>query len=90
VVFALDLTLVIPFLIVGGIWLWRRGPWGYAIGAIINVKGAVYMLGLCAATLTAYRAGMVEDLSEIGLWGAIGVGCLLAATALLANLRDGT
>jgi len=88
VVFALDLTLVIPFLIVGGIWLWRRRPWGYVIGAIINVKGAVYMLGLCAATLTAYRAGTVEDLSEIGLWGAIGVGCLLAALALLANLRD--
>lgn len=59
VVFALDLTLVIPLFVVGALWLWRRKPWGYAIAAIINLKGAVYMVGLCASTYTAYRAGTI-------------------------------
>jgi hypothetical protein len=88
VVFALDLTLVVPVMIVGALWLWQRRAWGYVLAAIINVKGAVYMLGLCAATLTAYRAGTAESLAEIGLWGTIGVGCLIAAVVLLVNLSQ--
>jgi hypothetical protein len=86
VVFALDLTLVIPLLIVGALWLWRRSPWGYVVAAIVNVKGAIYMLGLCTATLAAYQAGTVQSPSEITLWGSIGVGCLIASVILLRNL----
>ena len=88
VVFALDLSLVIPLFVVGAIWLWGRKPWGYVLAAIANVKGAVYMLGLCAATLTAYRAGTTESLSEIGLWGAIGIACLIASIVLLGSLKS--
>ena len=60
VVFGLDLSLVVPLFIAGGIWLWQRKPWGFALAAIANVKGAVYMVGLCAATWTAFRAGTVK------------------------------
>lgn len=89
VVFGLDLSLVVPLFIAGGIWLWQRKPWGFALAAIANVKGAVYMVGLCAATWTAFRAGTVKDLSEIALWGAIGIGCLVSAFVLLSNLKEG-
>ena len=88
VVYALDLTLVIPVFIVGALWLWQRKPWGFVVAAIMNVKGAVYMLGLSASTLTAYRAGTVESPAEIVLWGSIGVGCLVAAVTLLACLKS--
>lgn len=87
VVFALDLSLVIPLLVVGAVWLWRRRPWGYAIAAIINVKGAVYMVGLCASTYTAYRAGTIASLGELPLWVSIGAGCLIASAVLLYNVR---
>jgi len=87
VVFALDLALVIPLLVVGAVWLWRRKPWGYAIATIVNLKGAVYMVGLCASTYTAYRAGTVESLAEITIWGTIGAGCLIASAVLLHNLK---
>jgi hypothetical protein len=88
VVYALDLTLVIPVFIVGALWLWQRKPWGFVVAAIMNVKGAVYMLGLSASTLTAFRAGTVESPAEIVLWGSIGVGCLVAAVTLLACLKS--
>lgn len=87
VVFALDLTLVVPVLLVGAAWLWRRRPWGYVLATVINVKGAVYLAGLCAATITAYRAGTVETLSELALWGPLGLGCLVSAVVLLGNLK---
>ena len=88
VVFALDLALVIPMLVVGAIWLWQRRPWGFAIAGIITVKGAVYMVGLCASTYTAFRAGTVESLAQIGLWASIGIGCAIAAVVLLGNLKE--
>ncbi len=88
VVYALDLTLVIPVFIVGALWLWQRKPWGFVVAAIMNVKGAVYMLGLSASTLTAFRTGTVVSPAEIVLWGSIGVGCLVAAVTLLACLKS--
>lgn len=87
VVFGLDLSLVVPLFVAGGIWLWQRKSWGFALAAIANVKGAVYMVGLCAATWTAFKAGTAKDLSEIALWGTIGIGCLVSALVLLANFK---
>jgi hypothetical protein len=44
IVFALDLTLLIPFMIVGAIWLLQRKPWGYVLAGISTVKGPMYTL----------------------------------------------
>jgi hypothetical protein len=88
VVFALDLSIVIPVLIVGGLWIWRRRPWGYVLAAMVNVKGAVYMLALCAATITAARAGTVPNTAELALWAPIGAGAALAVFFQLRALRE--
>lgn len=88
IVFALDLTLVVPWFVLGAIWLWQRRPWGYVIAAITNVKGAVYMLALSAATVSAaLQMDAPEDLGQVGLWAFIGVGNLIAALILLGNRR---
>jgi hypothetical protein len=87
VVFALDLSLVVPVLVLGAIWLWQRRPWGYALAVISNVKGAVYMMALAATTITAVQSGASDDLSQVGLWAFIGTGSLIASLILLANLR---
>jgi len=86
VVFALDLSLVVPFFVLGAIWVWKRQPWGYVLAAITNVKGAVYMLALSAVTASVVQAGASEDLSQLALWGFIGVGSLNASLFLLGNL----
>ncbi len=80
---ALDLALVVPLGVVAGIWLWHRRPWGHVLAVLWNVKGAVYMLALSGATVSAYLAGASESLIQLWLWGAIGAGCILATVALL-------
>ena len=87
VVFALDLSLVVPFFVLGAIWLWKRRPWGLVLAAIMNVKGAVYMLALSAVTVSAVQAGVSEDLSQAALWATIGVGSLVASIALIGKLE---
>ena len=87
VVFALDLSLVVPFLILGAIWLWKRQPWGYVLAAILCVKGAVYMLGLAGVSLSAAQAGFPDSSTQMPLWGLLSLGFLAASLFLLANVR---
>jgi len=81
VIAILDLWLVVSFGLVGGIWLWRRHPWGVVVTAIWATKGAVYMLALSAASVTAWRAG-AADFTQLGLWVPIGLVC--GATSAIA------
>jgi hypothetical protein len=87
VVFALDLSLVVPFLILGALWLWKRRPWGYVLATVLNVKGGVYMLALAAVTAMAAQAGLSESLAELPMWGLLSLGFIVASLFLLRNLR---
>ena len=87
VVFALDLSLVVPFLVLGAVWLWKRQPWGYVLAAILSVKGTVYMLALAAVSAMAVEAGFSEASAELPLWGVLGVGFLVASLFLLGNVQ---
>lgn len=88
VVFALDLSLVVPFLVLGTIWLWKRRPWGYVLAAILNVKGTVYLLALAAVSVSAMKAGFPEASAELPLWGLLSLGFLVASLFLLANVES--
>jgi hypothetical protein len=77
---ALDLSLVVPLNAIGSWLVWRRSPWGFVLAAIANVKGALYMTALSAATLTAVGA---SGAAQMALWGSIGVGCLVASVGVL-------
>jgi hypothetical protein len=85
IVFALDLSLVVPFMVLGAVWLWQRQPWGYILSAIMNVKGTVYMLALAAVSASAAKAGL-QEASELPLWGVLSLGFLVASLFLLANV----
>ncbi len=89
IVFALDLTLVVPWFILGAIWLWQRRPWGYVIAVITNVKGTVYMLALSAATVSAaVQMNAPEYLGQVGVWAFIGLSNLIASLFLLGRMRS--
>ena len=78
---ALDLSFVVPLNAIGSWLVWRRSPWGFVLAAMANVKGALYMTALSAATLTA--VGASAGAAQIALWGSIGVGCLVASIVVL-------
>lgn len=80
---ALDLWVVVTFGLLGGTWLIGRKPWGFLISVLWTVKGAVYMVALSAATVSAFLDGSVESLAQLGLWVPIGVACLFGAAVLL-------
>jgi hypothetical protein len=87
IVFALDLTMVVPWFLLAAVWLWQRRPWGYVLATMLNVKGAIYMLALSAVTVSAVRSGASDDLSQLGLWAFIGVTGLIASVVLVANVE---
>jgi len=89
VVAALDLTLVVPYLALGGVLLWRRRPWGVVVAAVLLVKGAIYMLALVATTLSIMAAGFPEAAAELPLWAAIGAGCAAAAWGVVGAVERG-
>ncbi len=87
VVFALDLSLVVPVFVVGGVWLWQRKPWGYLLATLSLVKGAVYNLVLTVVTLTVARGGFPEAGGELPLWVTLTATCTAGALFLLANFK---
>ena len=55
-VFALDLALLVPSLVLAGILLARRRPFGFLLGTAMAVFGAVYQLNLMVASVVQDRA----------------------------------
>ena len=87
VIFALDLSLVVPVLLLGAIWLWQGRAWGYLLAVIANVKGAIYLFALAASSYTAAQVGAAEAGSQIPLWLTLSMGSLLASLLLLGKLN---
>lgn len=86
VVFALDLTLLVPWLILGAVWLMKRQPWGYVIAGILNVKGPLYTLVLAVNSILVLNAGITQT-SELPLWGTLTVLGLIASGLFYANMK---
>ena len=89
-VFALDLTLLVPSLVVGGMLLYRRTAMGLVIGTAVSVFGVVYQINLMLAGVFAESAG-VAGATAFPLEGVLLTGALAVASAVLllqARERD--
>jgi hypothetical protein len=58
IVFALDLTLIVPAMLTGAVLLWRGHPAGAVLGVVMNVIGALYMAALAIAGAFQAHAGI--------------------------------
>lgn len=85
-VFALDLTLLVPWLVLGALWLMKRHPWGFAIAGILSVKGPLYTLILAVNTLLTMQAGMGTG-AELPLWVTLTVLGLIAGILFYGNMQ---
>ncbi|NBC08852.1 MAG: hypothetical protein GVY26_16800 [Bacteroidetes bacterium] len=52
VIFALDLTIVVPASLLAGLLLWRRNTWGYLLAVLMSVKALTY--GIVLTVMTVY------------------------------------
>ncbi|MHB8050769.1 MAG: hypothetical protein ACYDHQ_06070 [Coriobacteriia bacterium] len=85
---ALDLTLIVPYFILGAVALWQRRPWGYVLGAFMCVKGFTYTLVLAASSTVSATRGIEGAAAQIPIWGAWTVVGVAAAALLLRGLNS--
>ncbi|HXG07323.1 MAG TPA: hypothetical protein VNI77_08380, partial [Nitrososphaera sp.] len=84
---ALDMTLMVPVLVTGGVLLWRRRPWGYVIATVAGIQASLYLLVLSVNSTVAIRRGLAAAPGELPIWGTLLV-FTLAATAWLLHSCD--
>jgi len=85
---ALDLSLMVPALTVGGVLLWRRIPWGYVIAAIASIQGGLYLFVLSINSLIAIQRGLVNAPGELPIWGPLTIVTTIVVLVLLGNIRQ--
>jgi hypothetical protein len=85
---ALDLSLMVPALTVGGVLLWRRVPWGFVIAAIGSIQGSLYLFVLSVNSVIAIQRGLVSAPGELPIWGTLTLFMTTVALVLLANVRQ--
>jgi hypothetical protein len=84
IIAAVDLSFMVPLLILAAYLLWRRRPWGYVLGVVLNVQGATYnavMATVCVFSWKLAGSKLVSDwfISCI-------VGTTLGSVCLVASL----
>ena len=82
---ALDLTLMVPVLALGGVLLWRRGPWGFVVGGLAGVQASLYLFVLSVNSLVAIGRGLAEAPGELVTWVPLLVATAAATLALFAS-----
>jgi hypothetical protein len=83
-----DLSMIVPPLLLGAVWLWESRPWGYVTASIVLVQCAMYSVVLIAIAPFQAAAGIPGAWDLTPLWSALGAGCLLFAVLLLAHMRS--
>lgn len=88
IVYAIDLSLLVPALAVVGVLLWKRRPWGYVLGTVLMVKSATYPMALIAMGIFAARAGVPGAWDMMPFWMAFAAVSLIALGLLLGNMKE--
>jgi hypothetical protein len=84
---ALDLSMMVPSLVAGGVMVWRRRPWGFALAAIASIQGALYLLVLSTNSVVLMQRGLVSPPGELPAWAPLMLLMSGAALLLLKHVR---
>lgn len=86
VVFAMDLSLIVPSLALCAVALYRRRAWGFVLSTIVMVKASTYGLAMMAMSVFSYlEVGILDPL--ILLWAFLAAGCLVSCWLLLRAMK---
>ncbi len=90
VIAAVDLTLLVPMQIPAAILLWRRRPWGFVLGDVALVQGAIYTAVMAMACVFGWILSPGSRLFSGWFINCV-VGCalcLLCLAGLLFNVKS--
>lgn len=85
-VFALDLSIVVPNTALAAILLWKRRDWGFVMSGMMLIKAFTYGLGLSISTVIVGLKGEMDPL--LPFYSFITVGGLIFAYILLKNYNS--
>lgn len=87
VVYALDLSLLVPSLVVSAVLLWKRDAWGFVLAPIMMIKATTYAFALIAMSAFADAAGVPNAWALVPLWIVLGAGGAMVLVFLLMNMQ---
>jgi hypothetical protein len=88
VVYAMDLSVLVPALAIAGLLLWRREAWGYVVGTVVLVKCTAYPLALLGMSAFAIPAGVSEDAYLAAFWALFSAASVFVFARLLGSIRE--
>jgi hypothetical protein len=86
---AMDLSYMVPPLIVGAVLLARRHAWGYLLTAVSVTQGAAYTAVLTVSSVVAGLRGIPGTMEQVPVWGVWTAVGAAAAVALLWRAERG-
>lgn len=86
----MDLSFMVPTMIVGAVLLWRRRAWGFLAAAVAITQGAAYTLVLTASSVVGGLRGIAASMTQAPVWGVWTLAGVVAVTALLWRVEGPT
>ena len=90
VIQAMDLALVAPLAVVGGVLLLRRQPWGYLLASVVVLKGLTLALAVSAMAINMTLAGVPDSMGFMAPFLVLTALNLAAGVVLLRNIHGAT
>jgi len=87
-IFALDLSFVVPATILAAVWLWQRKTWGYILSAMMLVKGVTYGLVLSTSALRLFLIDFPEKDEFLPFYLFVAIGSAVSLIVLLRHLKE--
>jgi hypothetical protein len=84
---ALDLSLMVPALVSGGVLLWQRRRWGTVLASIAGVQGSLYLAVLSLNSVIAIRRGLATAPGELVTWAPLFAVTVTVTALLLSSVR---
>jgi hypothetical protein len=88
VIQAMDLALIVPLAILGGILLLRRSPWGYLLASLAVLKGLTMALAVSTMAINMALAGVPDSLAIMIPFLVLTALTLVTAVVLLRHIHD--
>lgn len=86
-IFALDLSFVVPATLLAGVWLWQRRAWGFVLAAMMLVKGLTYGLVLNTSALRLWLTDAPEQDVFLPFYLFVALGSAVSLVVLLRHLK---
>lgn len=85
---ALDTSIMVPLMAIGGVLLWRRNPWGGIVAGIAGIQSSLYLIVLSVNSIVAICRGFVKAPGELPVWGVLTVATVISTFTLLRGLQS--